>query len=70
MKGGSTWQLPNHIKTKKLKTNSQKVHINKRLYELPLILLVSTKGKINNIKIATNILITPKSLLGIDLKIA
>jgi len=37
---------------------------------LPLILLVSTNGNINNIKIATNILITPNNLLGIDLKIA
>jgi hypothetical protein len=66
----STWQLPNHIKIKKLKANNQKAKICNGLYVLPLILLVSTKGKINNINIATNILITPNNLLGIDLKIA
>jgi hypothetical protein len=66
----STWQLPNHINIKKLNANNQKAKICNGLYVLPLILLVSTKGKISNINIATNILITPNNLLGIDLKIA
>ena len=59
MYGASTWQLPNHISTKKFKTNNQKANIYKGLKLLPLILLVSTNGNTNNIKIATNILITP-----------
>jgi len=67
---GSTWQLPSHINSIKFNAKIQNATVYKGLYEHPFILLVSTKGSANKIKIATNILITPNNLFGIDRKMA
>jgi len=67
---GSTWQLPSHINSIKFNAKIQKASVYKGLYAHPFILLVSTKGSANKIKIATNILITPNNLFGILRKIA
>lgn len=50
--------------------NTQKKNLDNGLNWLPLILEVSAIGKIKKINKETNIAITPKSLFGIDRKIA
>jgi hypothetical protein len=68
--GFSTCLAPNDINIKKLLINVKKNILFNGLNCIPLNLEKSTNHKINNIKIAKNIAITPNNLLGIDLKIA
>ena len=68
--GDSTCLAPNCINIKKFATNMKKAILLKGLNCIPLSLDRSVKGKINIIKIAENIAITPNNLLGIDLSIA
>lgn len=70
IKGSSTCLAPICINIKKLAIKIKKAILLKGLYCKPLDLPKSTKGKINIIKIALNIAITPRSLLGIERKIA
>jgi hypothetical protein len=70
VKGYSGCWLPIHNKIKKFTTKTQKKNFIKGLNWLPLILEVSTIGRINKINNEANIAITPNSLLGIDLNIA
>jgi len=70
IKGDSTCLAANCIKIKKFATNTKKAPLLKGLHCIPLDLLTSVLGNNNKIRIAENMAITPKSLLGIDLNIA
>jgi hypothetical protein len=70
MKGSSTWHAPKYINTKKLAANTQKANRIKGRNCAPRIRDVSNNGIANKINKAANIATTPKSLLGIDRKIA
>lgn len=70
MKGASTCLAPSIINVKKLATNIQKNNFDIGLKANPLKLEESAKGNTKSTKIAANIKITPKSLLGIERNIA
>lgn len=68
--GSSTWQAPKYIKAIKLATKTQKANrINGRNCA-PRIRDVSSRGIASKISRAMNIARTPKSLFGIDRRIA
>ncbi len=70
IKGDSTCLAPNCIKIKKLATNTKNAILLKGLNCIPLNLDRSVNGMVSKANIAENIAITPRSLLGIDLKMA
>jgi hypothetical protein len=70
IKGSSGCSCPNPIKNKKEAKNKDHKNLKKGLYELPLFLDTSTKGKAKSTNKEANIATTPNNLLGILLKIA
>lgn len=70
MNGSSTWQAPKYINMKKSATNTQKANrINGRNCD-PRIRDVSNTGIASKINSAASIATTPRSLFGIDRKMA
>jgi hypothetical protein len=57
-------------KIKNVATKQKKAILEKGVNSLPLVLEKSVRGSTSKISSEANIPITPKSLLGIDLKIA